>query len=100
MLSSNSIIRSGNSSLLLGVVISYCTSRASHQNYNLPIQGEPSFSLSGQNAVYDNWWRYLEDENLNTYIETALENNFTLASAWERLNVARVNMRIRRMDKR
>jgi len=83
MFSSNSIIRPGNNSLLLGVVISYCTSCASYKNYNLLIQDEVSFSLSRQNAVYNNWWQYLEDENLNTHIETALENSFTLASAWE-----------------
>lgn len=66
-----------------------CASCASYNSYNLPDQDEVSFSPSGQYPIYYKWWRYLEDENLNTHIEPALENNFTLAAALEHLNMAR-----------
>lgn len=45
--------------------------------------------ISGTEVIADRWWVVLGDEKLNGHIETALDRNFSLAAAWERLNGAR-----------
>jgi NodT family efflux transporter outer membrane factor (OMF) lipoprotein len=62
---------------------------ASHAPYSLPLQEDNAFSISGSQALEKAWWRALGDEKLNDHIETALNNNFSLGAAWERLNAAR-----------
>lgn len=75
--------------LNFGLVLFLCTSCADYSQYSLPLQNQEKFMLSGTEAIADPWWLALEDARLNGHIETALEKNFTLAAAWERLNGAR-----------
>jgi NodT family efflux transporter outer membrane factor (OMF) lipoprotein len=74
---------------LCSILLIFCTSCASYQDYSLPIQNEIPFSISGDCQTSTSWWTTLSDEKLNTHIDTALQNNFNLAAAWERLNAAR-----------
>jgi NodT family efflux transporter outer membrane factor (OMF) lipoprotein len=47
-----------------------------------------SFSLSGSTELAGKWWLAFGDDQLNTLIEQALTDNFSLKSAWERLSQA------------
>jgi len=46
------------------------------------------FSDTGTASVPDRWWRTLGDTRLNRFIQTALNENFELRSAWSRLRRA------------
>lgn len=54
-----------------------------------PIDLPASFSQSGTENVTGKWWLAFNDPNLNTLIEQALSDNFSLQSSWDRLNQAR-----------
>jgi len=56
---------------------------------DLPLQDTPAFSQSGTEPLQSLWWQDLNDPQLNAYINEALESNFTLAAAWQRLRAAR-----------
>jgi len=56
-----------------------------------PIEGPElpaNFSGSGVEAVPDRWWRSFGDGQLNRAEERALDANFTLEAAWQRLRQA------------
>lgn len=79
-----------NGLLLSGLVLFLCTSCASHQKLNLPLESQNiAFSKSGENTLQERWWKNLKDDQLNEHIKTALSNNFDLLAAWERINAAR-----------
>lgn len=46
----------------------------------------------------DQWWHAFESQALNAHIDTALQDNFSLAAAWDRLNAARAVARRERAD--
>lgn len=48
-----------------------------------------SFSQSGSAPLASVWWLTLEDEQLNGLMDQALAGNFSIRSAWDRLNQAR-----------
>ncbi|MBD3407385.1 MAG: efflux transporter outer membrane subunit [Candidatus Lokiarchaeota archaeon] len=48
-----------------------------------------SFSESGTQEIPDQWWLAFADEQLNLMIESALDSNFNLEVAWQRIKVAR-----------
>ena len=48
-----------------------------------------AFSQAGGSAPPAKWWTALADERLNAMIEEALSGNFTLRTAWDRLDQAR-----------
>lgn len=75
--------------LLTALVLLACTGCATSEKVELPVQDVSAFSLSGTQSQPDWWWLALGDKQLNTHIETALENNFTLAAVWDRLRAAR-----------
>ncbi|QEG00442.1 Toluene efflux pump outer membrane protein TtgI precursor [Stieleria maiorica] len=52
-------------------------------------ESPPPFSASGQEVVPDRWWVTFDDPGLNRQINEALDNNFTLAAALDRLSAAR-----------
>lgn len=56
---------------------------------SLPTQSPPPFSASGHVDMPDRWWTAFEDLDLNHQIGGALEGNFTLAAALQRLHAAR-----------
>jgi NodT family efflux transporter outer membrane factor (OMF) lipoprotein len=55
------------------------------KNPAMPTEIPKSFSASGTEPLPDNFWQAFEDDQLNTLIDQALANNFTLETAWDRL---------------
>lgn len=55
----------------------------------LPVQ----FSESGSSPLPDRWWLSFEDTVLSGLIDQALANNFSLKTAWDRLNQAEAEAR-------
>jgi NodT family efflux transporter outer membrane factor (OMF) lipoprotein len=47
------------------------------------------FSASGSLNLEQRWWQAFEDPALNAIVERALDQNFSLLAAWERLRAAR-----------
>ncbi len=62
----------------------------------LPLQAPPPFSASGSATQGAEWWTEFHDADLNERIEGALESNFSLLGAWERLSEARAIVRVER----
>ncbi|WDQ19551.1 TolC family protein [Rhodopirellula sp. P2] len=52
-------------------------------------QTPPPFSAEGEVVQPDRWWTSFNDPTLNAEIEVALQGNFTLAAALQRLHAAR-----------
>jgi len=76
--------------LLLIVAVLYlagCAGKPSTLPPAVPVF-EP-FSDSGSRNVPDRWWVALGDEELNARIDQALQANFNLESAWQRLRESR-----------
>nr|MBC8378246.1 TolC family protein [Planctomycetota bacterium] len=48
----------------------------------------PEFSTQGVEEMPQEWWRSLDDVQLNAVVEEALAHNFTIRSAWARLTQA------------
>ncbi|MFO7931950.1 MAG: TolC family protein, partial [Desulfosalsimonas sp.] len=48
-----------------------------------------SFSEAGAVEPQDRWWTGFDDKQLNSLVEKALEENFDLRTAWQRLREAR-----------
>lgn len=71
------------------ILVYICTGCASYSPYNLPLQEEQRFSYTGSAVQQDAWWQVLGDEKLDFHIQSALDGNFSLVAAWERLNAAR-----------
>ncbi len=53
-----------------------------------PVDAPEQFSNSGTPEVPDRWWTTFENEQLNALVDSATASNFTLKSAWERLQAA------------
>ena len=53
-----------------------------------PLSVPESFSESGTQPTPDKWWTAFEDDQLNSVIDSALQENFDLLTAWERLRAA------------
>ena len=54
-----------------------------------PVDLPERFSNSGGDTVPDRWWREFDDPALNELVSEALDNNFSLKQAWNRLAEAR-----------
>ena len=54
-----------------------------------PVELPSGFSQTGIGHQPDKWWFSFEDQDLNTLIELALEDNFSLKASWEKLNQVR-----------
>jgi NodT family efflux transporter outer membrane factor (OMF) lipoprotein len=55
----------------------------------LPLSFPEAFSESGSGRVPDRWWTAFEDPRLHALVDRALESNFDLKTAWQRLQEAR-----------
>ncbi len=60
----------------------------SHQEMTEPVQIPQFFSESGTEAIPDKWWTSFDDEQLDAVVDSAMEANFSLSTAWERLRAA------------
>lgn len=58
------------------------------QDLKMPLAVPAQFSESGTLPLPDRWWVSFEDTVLNTLIDRALANNFSLKTAWDRLRQA------------
>lgn len=76
------------------LLLSGCSRKTAPQA--LPEEEFENFSQSGQAEVPDRWWEVFEDENLNQLVDSALRSNFSLQTAWYRLQEARAMERAER----
>ncbi|MFO7820987.1 MAG: efflux transporter outer membrane subunit [Lentisphaeria bacterium] len=53
-----------------------------------PVELPGNFSDSGSEAVPEQWWEVFGSKELNNLVEQTLANNFSLKSAWSRLDQA------------
>lgn len=53
-----------------------------------PVEPPDQFSASGDQAMPDQWWTAFENDSLNALVDSATAANFTLRSAWQRLQAA------------
>ena len=53
----------------------------------------PSFRMSGTETIGENWWTAFEDISLDQQVREALEGNFTLTAARERVRAANALVR-------
>ena len=53
-----------------------------------PVEPPEQFSTSGEEAMPDEWWTAFESDSLNALVDSATAANFTLRSAWQRLQAA------------
>lgn len=56
---------------------------------SLPLESAPPFTETGADPVRDRWWTAFDDPRLDERVDLALEGNFTLTAAWERISEAR-----------
>lgn len=68
------------------LLIAGCT--AQKESIEPPLEIPQTFSESGQQITPDKWWRSFNDDQLNTIIDSAMQDNFNLLTAWERLRAA------------
>jgi NodT family efflux transporter outer membrane factor (OMF) lipoprotein len=76
--------------LALGVLITVTTSCAVDvKDIPTPVRLPEKFSVSGQSKLPEKWWQTFNDPILNQLCEQAFSDNFTLRSAFNRLEQAR-----------
>jgi len=73
--------------LLVPAVLACGCSTAVHEP-KAPFAVPEHFSQSGSSPLPDKWWLSFEDPVLNGLMEQALANNFSLKTAWDRLDQA------------
>lgn len=73
--------------MMLAVLISGCTAKT--HDIKMPLSVPVQFSESGHSPLPDQWWLSFEDPVLSGLMDHALENNFSLKTAWYRLNQAK-----------
>lgn len=73
---------------LLALPLLGCAARSPEQQSPVA-ESAPAFSDSGSDTVPAKWWQTFGDTQLNQLVDTALEQNFTLKTAWSRLRQAR-----------
>ncbi|MFZ6053045.1 efflux transporter outer membrane subunit [Halocola ammonii] len=59
----------------------------------LPLESPEKFTTTGNVQIQDRWWRSFEDEQLNEFVSSALDSNFNLLAAWERLEASEAVVR-------
>ena len=72
--------------ILLLIVSSQCSPKL--QSKKPPIDPPQKFTTKGEVEIPEKWWETFEDERLNRLIDTALNRNFNLKIAWERIKAA------------
>lgn len=72
---------------IIFLLFAACTPVATYQSAAMHPQG--SFSAAGQTQLPVLWWTTFEDPDLDRLITRALAENFSLQSAWDRLDQAR-----------
>ena len=74
--------------LMFGVTgLTGCASRAP-ESLSSQLEIPTSFTQNGTRKVPDRWWTVFGDQSLNALIHQALQSNFNLKTAWQRLQEA------------
>lgn len=71
-----------------GIVLFLLNGCKTQSDLTDPVEIPGSFSKSGVELVPAKWWTSFEDNRLSTVIDRAMNSNFTLLTAWERLRAA------------
>ncbi len=58
------------------------------KNVSLPVDTPQTFSNSGTSEMPDRWWTAFGSKELNAAVDTALQSNFNLKTAWQRLRAS------------
>lgn len=74
--------------LLISALVSLVGCASQSETVSLPIETPDTFSEAGTLDVPERWWTSFEDKRLNTMVDTALESNFNLKTAWQRLRAS------------
>ncbi len=74
--------------LLLIAVVFAAGCQWGSKDISPPVEPPDSFSSSGDAAVPDRWWTAFDHQGLNTIVDRALTSNFSLKTAWQRLQAA------------
>ncbi|MEQ6884737.1 efflux transporter outer membrane subunit [Salicola sp. Rm-C-2C1-2] len=74
--------------LLLAGLLAGCASQPA-QEPEPPVRIPESFSASGDTSPPDQWWRDLNDAQLNQLVQDGLDANLDVRTAWQRLHEAR-----------
>jgi NodT family efflux transporter outer membrane factor (OMF) lipoprotein len=77
---------------VLLLLIGACAPQVPRQASPVQLQ-EAGFSTTGQTPLPQKWWMTFQDEQLDQLVEQALADNFSLQSAWDRLDRARATAR-------
>lgn len=74
--------------LLIAVILTLnnCTPKTS--DVSLPIDSLENFSQSGFDSINEHWWTAFHDSQLNMLVDSAMNSNFDLISAWYQLQAA------------
>lgn len=72
--------------LVLFFVVTSCSRKP--METSVPFEVPDSFSASGEEELVEEWWTVFGEPVLNQVVDSALQNNFNLRSAWERLMAA------------
>ena len=82
--------RASSSAFCLGVLaVLLLQGCASPKTTAPPVEPPATFSPAGSLDVPDRWWTAFGNQRLNAVVDTATATNFTLRTAWERLQAAR-----------
>lgn len=80
--------------LALGLGLAGCASTSRVHDATQPVALPTAFRSTGEATVEARWWTAFQDDGLNQLEASALDDNFTLRSAWERLRQAAAASRI------
>ena len=75
--------------LLFSLAITGLLGCAGAPETTTPVEAPADFSRSGTQSVPDRWWTIFENEPLNALVDSATASNFSLRTAWERVQAAR-----------
>jgi NodT family efflux transporter outer membrane factor (OMF) lipoprotein len=68
------------------LILTNCSPKTS--SVSLPVEPPQHFSESGTYEMPQKWWTVFDDETLNALIDSALQSNFSLQTAWQRLRAS------------
>ena len=73
--------------MIIGLLLTGCSSTPPQRE--MPLEPPPKFTQpGGERANPDRWWQSFADPNLDSLMERALSQSFTLRAAWARLRQA------------
>ncbi|MFW5705436.1 MAG: TolC family protein [Bacteroidota bacterium] len=75
--------------LLIVLLVLPAGCKVQRDTAELPLEVPGSFSSGGDAPVPNKWWMVFGDTTLNALIDTALNSNFSLMTAWHRLQESR-----------